>query len=151
MNETHRSYEPYESHSCLSRIYPLSRRVFVVVEHRRLFAQQPGVGVKLSAMMPVFVVSECEILPNGEHAVRRLELARQVFVSQRGQRIVSGLMTFARVFLAIGDGLQSRRYRLALLRLRYVFVQNLLSELPLLDSLAYRLLASVNVQDQVAH
>src|SRR5262252_2425011 len=102
-------------------------------------------------MMPVFVISEGEILPNGEHAVRRLELARQVFVSQKGQRIVSGLMTFARVLLAIGDSLQSRRHRLALLRLRYVFVHNLISEFPLLDSFAYRLLTSVNVQYQVAH
>src|SRR5262245_7874624 len=64
--------------------YFLCGRVFVVIKHRRLFAQQSGVGIKLSAMMPVFVVIEREILPNREHAVWRLELARQVFVSQRG-------------------------------------------------------------------
>jgi hypothetical protein len=50
----------------------LNRRVFVVVEHRRLFAQQPRVGIKLAAMMPVLVIGELKELPCGETAIRRL-------------------------------------------------------------------------------
>src|SRR5262249_16041048 len=108
-------------------------------------------GVKLSAMMPVFVVSEGEILPHRIRPEWRYDLARQVFVSQRRQRVVTGLVTFARVFLAIGDGLQGRSHRLAFRLLRYGFIFNLGGELPLLDSLSERALHPVKVQDKVAY
>src|SRR5262249_47496987 len=85
--------------------FQLCRRIFIVVQHRRLFAQQSGVSVKLPTVMPVFVVNKREMLPDGECSVRRFERTRQVLVGQRSQRFFSSLVTFARVFLAIGDGL----------------------------------------------